>query len=79
LLGVKVGVAEISGVGVGLEEAVRVGIVCVGKGPSKACIVPAMAVLMLATPCGLFPKPNTPPLRTREPNPTKTNAIHRSI
>ena len=79
LLGVNVGVAEISGVAVGVEEAVRVGIVCVGNGPNKACIVPAMAVLMLSTLCGLFPRPKTPLLRKREPNPTNTNAIHRSI
>ena len=74
----NVGVAEISGVGVGLDEAVRVGMVWVGKGPSRACIVPAMAVLMLSTLCGLLPRPNTPLLRMREPNPTKTNPMHRS-
>ena len=79
MLGVNVGVAEISGVGVGLAEAVRVGIVEVGKGPSKACIVPAMAVLMLSTCCGLLPSPNAPLLRMREPNPTKTNPTHKSI
>ena len=79
MLGVNVGVAEISGVGVGLEEAVRVGMVDVGKGPSKACMVPAMAVLMLSTCCGPLPRPNAPLLRKREPNPTKTNPIHKSI
>jgi hypothetical protein len=79
LLGVKVGVAEISGVGVEVEEAVRVGMVIVGKGPSRACIVPAMAVLMLSTFWGLLPRPNTPLLRKMEPNPTKSNPIHRRI
>ena len=38
--------AEMSGVAVGVEEAVFVGIVMVGNGPSKACDVPARAVLM---------------------------------
>ena len=79
MLGVKVGVAEISGVAVGVEEGVRVGSVMVGKGPSKACMVPAMAVLMLSTCCGLFPRPNAPLLRKREPNPTNTNPTHRRI
>ena len=46
LLGVKVGVAEMSGVAVALGEAVLVGAVCVGKGPSSACAVPASVVLM---------------------------------
>ena len=46
LLGVKVGVAEISGVAVAVGEAVLVGAVCVGKGPSSACAVPARLVLI---------------------------------
>jgi hypothetical protein len=79
LLGVNVGVAEISGVAVGVEDGVRVGSVWVGNGPSRACIVPAMAVLIVSTRCGLLPSPNTPLLRNREPNPTKTNAKHRRI
>jgi hypothetical protein len=45
---VIVGVAEIRGVAVGVEEAVFVGMVSVGKGPSSALAVPAMAVLMPA-------------------------------
>lgn len=49
MLGVNVGVAEISGVAVGVEEGVLVGMVAVGNGPNRACIVPAMAVLMLST------------------------------
>lgn len=73
------GVAETSGVAVGVEEAVLVGMVIVGNGPSKACMVPAMAVLILSTFCGLLLKPNTPVLLKRELNPTKTNAIHKSI
>jgi hypothetical protein len=43
---VFVGVAEISGVGVAEGEAVFVGKVEVGKGPSRACTVPTMAVLV---------------------------------
>lgn len=49
LLGVNVGVAEISGVAVGVLEGVLLGMVDVGKGPSSACMVPAMAVLILST------------------------------
>jgi len=79
LLGVNVGVAEISSVGVGDEEAVWVGRVMVGKGPSRACMVPAMAVLMLSTFCGLFPRPKTPLVLKMEPNPRKTNPRHKMI
>lgn len=58
LLGVKVGVAETRGVLVGVEEAVLVGMVCVGKGPSRACAVPARVVLMaLMLDWELFPSP----------------------
>ena len=59
LLGVKVGVAETSGVLVGVEEAVLVGMVWVGKGPSRACAVPARAVLIASMPCGPVPRPET--------------------
>jgi len=45
---VIVGVAEIRGVAVGVEEAVLVGIVEVGKGPSSASAVPAIAVFVAA-------------------------------
>ena len=45
---VSVGVAEIRGVAVAVEEAVLVGIVKVGNGPSRASAVPAMAVLVPA-------------------------------
>jgi hypothetical protein len=45
---VSVGVAEIRGVAVAVEEAVLVGIVKVGNGPSRASAVPAMAVFILA-------------------------------
>jgi hypothetical protein len=45
---VMVGVAEIRGVAVGVDEAVLVGIVKVGKGPSRASEVPAMAVFVAA-------------------------------
>ena len=40
--------AEIKGVTVGVDEAVLVGIVEVGKGPSSASAVPAMAVFVAA-------------------------------
>lgn len=43
--------AETSGVVVGVEEAVFVGIVMVGKGPNKACDVPARAVLIPSISC----------------------------
>jgi hypothetical protein len=79
LLGVNVGVAEISGVAVGVEEAVLVGMVDVGKGPRSACMVPAMAVLILSTCSAPFPRPNTPLLLKMEPNPMKTNPMHRII
>ena len=46
---VMVGVAEIRGVAVGVEEAVLVGRVEVGKGPRSASAVPAMDVLMALT------------------------------
>jgi hypothetical protein len=78
LLGVEVGVAEMRGVAVSVEEAVLVGTVMVGNGPSRACMVPAMAVLILSTCWELSPRPNTPLLLKREPNPTKTNPIHKS-
>ena len=58
LLGVKVGVAEMSGVAVALGEAVLVGAVCVGKGPSSACAVPASVVLMASMLCPPDPSPN---------------------
>lgn len=64
LLGVNVGVAEMRGVGVAVGEAVRVGMVWVGKGPSRACAVPASEVLMASMPvCELFPRPKTLELR----------------
>ena len=58
-LGVKDGVAEMRGVAVGVEEAVLVGAVWVGNGPSRACAVPANAVLMLL---------RSPPLPSVRPN-----------
>jgi hypothetical protein len=64
------------GVAVRVGEAVLVGWVWVGKGPSKACIVPAMAVLMVLTLLPLAPRPNTPLLLKMEANPTKTNPRH---
>lgn len=45
---VRVGVAEIKGVAVGVEEGVLVGSVEVGNGPSSASAVWAMAVLVAA-------------------------------
>ena len=45
---VRVGVAEMRGVAVAVEEAVLVGIVKVGNGPRRASAVPAMAVFVLA-------------------------------
>jgi len=50
---VMVGVAEIRGVAVGVAEAVFVGMVNVGKGPSSASAVPAIEVLIAET----FPPP----------------------
>jgi hypothetical protein len=59
LLGVNVGVAETRGVCVGVDEAVLVGMVWVGKGPSSAFAVPARAVLMpLRFPEEPLPRPN---------------------
>ncbi len=46
-VGVLLGVAEIRGVAVAVGDAVFVGCVAVGKGPSNASDVPATAVLML--------------------------------
>ena len=63
LLGVNVGVAEMRGVAVAVGEAVLVGMVCVGKGPSRASAVPARAVLMASRPCGLLPRPKALELR----------------
>lgn len=51
--GVRLGVTEISGVAVGVLEGVLVGKVDVGKGPKRAPAVIAIAVLVLATFCGL--------------------------
>lgn len=45
-VGTKVGVWLAVGVGEGISEAVAVGAVEVGKGPSSACDVPASAVLV---------------------------------
>ena len=67
-LAVKVGVAEIRGVAVGVEEAVFVGAVWVGNGPSSACAVPARAVLILS---------RSPPLPPLSPNTLELpNVIH---
>ena len=46
VVAVSVGVAEMRGVAVGLDEAVLVGSVAVGKGPISASTVLAMAVLV---------------------------------
>ena len=55
---VSVGVAEIRGVTVGVDEAVFVGIVKVGKGPRSASDVPAMAVFVAAASlCDCPPSP----------------------
>ena len=55
---VMVGVAEIRRVGVGVDDTVGVGIVRVGKGPSRASAVPAIAVLIPSTPfCEPLPRP----------------------
>lgn len=53
-VGVNDGVAEMRGVAVGVEEAVFVGIVEVGKGPNRACDVPARAVLIPFISCCVF-------------------------
>lgn len=55
---VMVGVAEMSGVGVAVAEAVWVGLVAVGKGSSRACAVPIRAVFVAST---LFPDPSCRP------------------
>ena len=74
MLGVNVGVAETRGVLVGVEEAVRVGIVCVGNGPSSACAVPARAVLMLLrSPADPLLSPNTRELLKVIPRATMMN------
>ena len=55
---VIVGVAEIRGVAVGVEDVVGVGIVRVGKGPRSACAVPAIAVFVpSASLCDPAPSP----------------------
>jgi hypothetical protein len=55
---VMVGVAEIRGVAVAVNEAVLVGRVEVGNGPSSASAVPAMAVFSPDTPpCDCPPSP----------------------
>ena len=85
LLGVNVGVAETRGVSVGVEEAVRVGIVWVGNGPSSDCAVPAKAVLMAlrSDPEPLL-RPNTRELlkvipRATMMNPTNNPACRRGF
>jgi hypothetical protein len=76
LLGVNVGVAETRGVLVGVEEAVWVGIVWVGKGPSSACAVPARAVLMLFKSPDPLLRPNTRELLKVIPRATMINATN---
>ena len=53
-LGVKLGVAEMRGVAVRVEEAVAVGTVEVGNGPSKELAVSARAVLVFLATTKIF-------------------------
>ena len=78
-VGVKEGVAETSRVAVGVKDGVRVGRVEVGKGPSSACEVPAMAVFILSTSlCVSSLKPKTLPLLKIAVKATNTNPMHKT-
>ena len=79
-VGVDVGVAEITGVAVGEEEGVGLGLVEVGKGPSSAWDVPAMAVLISSTSfCACSLKPKAAVLFRNTAPPARTSPTHSRI
>jgi hypothetical protein len=77
---VMLGVAEIRGVTVAVNEAVLVGIVEVGKGPSSASAVPAIAVFSPDTPpCDCPPSPDAVVSRNVTAKTTTTRPRHKVI